>query len=184
MVAGASEQPVELSMPDRVLNPDEVARSIDPINPDRIAIEAARAILRQRAELLNEGLDFAIETTLSGNGEMRLLKDARDRGYEIGLIYIATQNPIMNLLRVERRWEEQNRSVPAADVLRRFARSLAQLSRAVTLSDIAYIYDNTGADFLKLAFCKDGKVMETVPELPDWAERALKPQLDAYRQRS
>jgi predicted ABC-type ATPase len=90
MVAGASEQPVDLSIPDRVLNPDEVARSIDPINPDRIVIQAARTILRQRAQLLNEGLNFAIETTLSGNGEMRLLKEARERGYHIGLIRTAT----------------------------------------------------------------------------------------------
>ncbi len=73
MEAGAFE--LEIALPQVVLNPDEFARRTDPLHPDRVAPEAGRAVLTQRAELLSARLDFAIETTLSGHGEVRLLSD-------------------------------------------------------------------------------------------------------------
>jgi predicted ABC-type ATPase len=93
--------------------------------------------LRHRVELLAARLDFVIETTLSGYGELRLLREARSAGYDISLVYIATDDPRTNLLRIERRREEPNRDVSAVAVLRRFKRRLTQLPDAVAQTDLA-----------------------------------------------
>jgi predicted ABC-type ATPase len=50
----------------RLLDPDAVARRLNPINPRAPAIAAARYILWQTAEYLGQEVSFAVETTLSG----------------------------------------------------------------------------------------------------------------------
>jgi predicted ABC-type ATPase len=181
LVAGS--RALDFGLPDRVINPDEYARAIEPLFPDRVATEAARAVLRHRVELLAARLDFVIETTLSGYGELRLLREARSAGYEISLVYIATDDPRTNLLRIERRREEQNRDVSAVAVLRRFERSLRQLSDAVAQTDLAYIYDNSGSDFAELARIRDGRIVWRADRMPDWATRALAQQLNDFSRR-
>lgn len=47
------------------VNADEIARGLSPFNPESMAIEAGRLMLRRMNDLLNEGADFAFETTLS-----------------------------------------------------------------------------------------------------------------------
>ncbi len=178
MVAGTRE--LDFGLPERIINPDDFARAIEPLFPDRVEIEAARAVLRQRSQLLAARLDFAIETTLSGHGELRLLQQARSAGYEIGLVYIATEDLRTNLIRIERRREEQNRHVPAVAVRRRFKRSLAQLSEAVAQSDLAYIYDNTGSDFAEVARVRAGRIVWCADHVPNWVERALAQQLHEF----
>jgi predicted ABC-type ATPase len=175
MASGISAIPVPL--PDQILNPDEFARAIDPLSPDRVVVESGRAVLRQRASLLAAGVDFAIETTLSGNSEIRLIRDAKAAGYFVVLIYIATENPKQNLMRIERRRQEQNRSVPTPDVLRRFSRSLAQLHDASSICDEAYIFDNTGQDFVEVMRLRGGRISRCSPNVPEWASVALRSEL-------
>lgn len=179
LLAGA--RTLDVALPDRVLNPDELARAIDPVNPDRVALAAGRAVLAQRAVLLAARLDFAIETTLSGQGELRLLLDARSAGYHIALVYIATEYPAENVMRIGRRYEEQNRSVPGDIVLRRYERSLGQLSNAVARSDVTYLLDNTSFDFAFVARCEGGRIAELSDSVPCWAERALAVELASFR---
>jgi len=182
MVAGSRE--LDFGLPERLINPDEFARAIEPLFPDRVEIEAARAALRHRVQLLAARLDFAIETTLSGHGELRLLREARSAGYEIGLVYIATEDPRTNLMRIERRRQEQNRHVPALSVRRRFKRSLSQLSDAVAQTDLAYIYDNSGSDFVELARIRDGRIVWRADRMPDWATCALAQQFQEFSERT
>lgn len=179
LLAGA--RTLDVALPDRVLNPDEFARAIEPVNPDRVALAAGRAVLAQRAVLLAARLDFAIETTLSGQGELRLLLDARSAGYHIALVYIATEYPAENVMRIGRRYEEQNRSVPGDIVLRRYERSLGQLSNAVARSDVTYLLDNTSFDFAFVARCEGGRIAELSDSVPCWAERALAVELASFR---
>jgi len=179
MAAGA--RTLRVALPERILNPDEFARAIDPIDPDSVAVAAARAVLQQRSALLAARHDFAIETTLSGRAELRLLDRARDCGYEIALVYIATEYPAENIVRIERRREEQNRNVPAAAVLRRFERSLAQLSRAVARTDLAYVLDNTHFDFASVVQLEAGRVVDLAGNAPFWVERSLAGPLADYR---
>jgi predicted ABC-type ATPase len=50
---------------DRLLDPDEIARGLNPLNPSAAAIAAGRDVLKRTADYLIRGLSFAVETTLS-----------------------------------------------------------------------------------------------------------------------
>jgi hypothetical protein len=50
---------------DRLLDPDAIARLMNPSHPSAAAIPAGREVLKRTAEYLAQGVSFAIETTLS-----------------------------------------------------------------------------------------------------------------------
>ena len=47
------------------VNADEIAKGISPFNPESVAIQAGKLMLKRLKYLQNNQLDFAFETTLS-----------------------------------------------------------------------------------------------------------------------
>jgi predicted ABC-type ATPase len=47
------------------VNADEIAKGLSPFNPNEVAIKAGRLMLTRIDELLENGVDFAFETTLA-----------------------------------------------------------------------------------------------------------------------
>ncbi len=60
------------------INPDAIAEKINPNNLSIAAISAGRKAIEQQEEYLKEKESFAIQTTLSGNREIRLLERAKN----------------------------------------------------------------------------------------------------------
>ena len=48
------------------VNGDDIAAGLSPENPAAVAAEAGRITLRQMEAYVDSGVDFAVETTLSG----------------------------------------------------------------------------------------------------------------------
>jgi predicted ABC-type ATPase len=86
-----------------LLDPDAIAKRIDPANPSRAAVAAGREAIRRTREYLANGQSFGIETTLSGGGHLETLKAARVRGFIVRLIYICVGNSEKNIQRVRER---------------------------------------------------------------------------------
>lgn len=68
---------------DEFVNADEIARGISPFHPERVAIQAGKIMLKRIDELLEEGVDFAIETTLTTYSYQKTIRLAQSKGYEI-----------------------------------------------------------------------------------------------------
>lgn len=47
------------------VNADEIAKGLSPFQPEKVAFEAGRIMLKRINELLNEEITFAFETTLA-----------------------------------------------------------------------------------------------------------------------
>ena len=111
----------------RFLNADELARGLSPLKPSAGAVQAARLLLTQVDECLRRRETFALESTLSGKTYIRLFRRARELGYEIELHYLWLSSPAQAIARVRQRVQQGGHHVPAADIRRRFKRSLAHL---------------------------------------------------------
>lgn len=111
----------------RFLNADEIARGLSPLKPSAGAVRAARLLLTQVDECLRKRETFALETTLSGKTYIRLFQRARKLGYEIEINYLWLSSPAHALARVRERVKKGGHDVPAADIRRRFKRSLNHL---------------------------------------------------------
>ena len=136
----------------RYLNADEIARGLSPLRPSAGAIQAARLLLTQVREHLRRRETFALESTLSGKTYIRLLQLARELGYEIELHYLWLSSPAQGVARVRQRVQRGGHHVPAADIRRRFYRSLSHLlDDYLPLATRWAIWDSRGLPAKRLA---------------------------------
>ena len=56
------------------VNADEIARGLSPFQPETVAIQAARIMLKRIEELMEEKADFAFETTLASRTYVNTIK--------------------------------------------------------------------------------------------------------------
>lgn len=129
-----------------VINPDNIARQINPaIGSDMssVAVQAGRTALQQQQEYLKQKASFAIETTLTGKRELRLMKEAKTQGYKVNLVFVGVDGPDMSTVRIATRVQSGGHHVTAKDVNRRYSRSMANLDDALKLADRGFVLDNS-----------------------------------------
>ena len=114
----------------RFYNADELARGLSPLDPNAAAMKAGRLLLAEIRASIRRKESFALESTLSGKTYVRLLQHAKASGHRIHLHYLWLPSPAIALARVRERVKKGGHNVPAADIKRRFTRSLQQLPSA------------------------------------------------------
>lgn len=155
-----------------VVDPDAIARALQPDDPTSAATRAGKRALDLRRDYLNKGQSFVVETTLSGNSSLTLLDEARSHGFDIKLKYVGLGSSTLSKSRVAARVAAGGHHVPNDDVERRFDRSLKNLPEAISKSDHIEIYDNSGkqAHRLVAAIDRDHSLYRNAPK---WATDAV-----------
>jgi predicted ABC-type ATPase len=151
-----------------IIDPDAIAREIDPIQPARVSVLAARRAIALAQQYIDESSSFLVETTLSGKNYLKLMNSVKQQGWTINLIYIGIDNPETNIRRVRERVKRGGHNVPIEDIRRRYERSLNNLSKAIALSDTVTIYDNSDRQYLLIATIELGIVTMHVDRYPGW----------------
>jgi predicted ABC-type ATPase len=131
-------------------------------------IDAGRIVLQMAEGFLSNGQSFAVETTLSGNTYLRMMRRAKELGYSVVLMYVGTADVSINIERVRHRVANGGHDVPEADQRRRYPRSFANLRRAFELADEVVLYDNsTLAGHVEVAV-KGPHGIQIFEPLPAW----------------
>ncbi|MEO8146860.1 MAG: zeta toxin family protein [Bacteroidia bacterium] len=132
-----------------------------------IAADIAELI---RQSLLLNNISFSFETVLSYQGKLEFLQKAKENGYRVYLYYIATEDPEININRVNIRVAQEGHAVSPEIIKSRYYRSLDNLKQAVQLTNRAYIFDNSGNVNRLVAEVTEGKEVEIFdPEnSPNW----------------
>lgn len=115
-----------------------------------VPMAAARHVLKSAQEHLETAQSFAVETTLAGKNYLQMMLDARNRGFELVLVYIGTESVGINLARIRNRVLAGGHDVPENDVRRRYRRSLANLPIAIERADHTILFDNSTEDGYRL----------------------------------
>ncbi len=90
----------------------------DAVRAGRAFAERVRAAIANRESLL-------IESTLSGRGTGRLIRQARNAGYRVTVGFVFVDSPDTCIQRIRARVRKGGHFVPDEDVRRRFRRSIA-----------------------------------------------------------
>jgi hypothetical protein len=77
---------------------------------------------------------------------MRFVRAAKNAGYFVHLLFIATRDPAINAYRVARRYMEGGHPIPVDVIVDRYYRSMGNLSRSLGHFDLAHILDNSVDD--------------------------------------
>lgn len=127
------------------VNADEIAAGLSPFNPESVAIQAGRLMLERLANLVDTQVDFAFETTLATRSYARFLRNCKNKGYQINLIYFWLQSPELAMARVRRRVESGGHNIPDDIIHRRYERGRKNLTDLYfPLCDTWIVYDNSG----------------------------------------
>ncbi len=127
-----------------------------------------------RNKLLDEKKSFTFETVMSSSDKVVFLKKAQERGFRTYLYFVATEDPLINVSRVNYRVNNGGHPVPQDKIISRYHRSLALLFDATRYADRSYIFDNSSNARVYIAEVTNGDVVEMKTELmPNWFKTAL-----------
>lgn len=156
-----------------VVDPDAIAREITPEQPESAALAAGRKSIELARSYIQSERSFIVETTLSGNTYLNLMREVKALGWLVRLTYIGINQPNTNIQRVRTRVELGGHNVPREDILRRYYRSLANLGKAAKIVDRLILYDNsTAAGHQVIATIEGDAKVIYVSELPSWVAKA------------
>ena len=172
---GAGKSTVSFQMKDYVgviIDPDQIARIINPDNPRNADLSAGREAVRRIRQLMNDKNSFAIETTLSGSFALRHMKAAKEQGYHIAMYYIGLQDVQMHIDRVASRVEQGGHWIAEEDIRWRYGQSLSNLKYALQISDEVTIIDNTKEPDI-VAEIKKSRISYCRSVIPSWATEVV-----------
>jgi predicted ABC-type ATPase len=133
-----------------------------------------------RSKLLETGKSFTFETVMSYPDKVELLRKAQAKGYRTYLYFIATEDPEINISRVQYRVSRGGHSVPRDKIVGRYKRSLDLLIQAVQATNRAYIFDNSHQEPVWIAEVTEGRLLEMkTDQIPGWFKKALGNKLSA-----
>jgi len=125
--------------------------------------------IRRKLVLSEKSISF--ETVMSSYDKVEFLKYAKKSGYRTYLYFIATDDPKINISRVENRVKMGGHFVPEDKIVKRYYKSLDNLFEAVKISNRSFIFDNSGDKRIFLAEINKGKVEIKVDKVPFWFEK-------------
>jgi len=137
-----------------------------------IAADIAEFI-RQR--LLAEGISFTYETVMSHPDKIKFLKAAKNSGYRVYLYFVSTEDPEININRVNIRVAQKGHDVLNNIIKDRYYKSLKNLKAAVKESSRAFIFDNSQNHINLIAEITDGidvAINQTL-NVPTWVSEYL-----------
>lgn len=127
-----------------------------------------------RHKLLASKVSLTFETVMSSPDKVEFMRKASAEGYRVYLYFVATESPQINIHRVRHRVRTGGHDVPESKIVSRYSRSLGLLYDAVTTSNRAYIFDNSGLQKVWIAEVTDGQELEVKADrMPAWFKSAL-----------
>jgi predicted ABC-type ATPase len=141
------------------LDPDAIAKRINPSDPGATSLAAAREAIKSLKQWKQEGRSFTYETTLSSNASLKEIDDAKAKGYEVQLYFVALDSPAQSLDRVSTRVESGGHNIPTADIFRRFELTFANAIEAAPKVDLFWLIDNHRGDFRTVLHIENQQLM-------------------------
>jgi predicted ABC-type ATPase len=110
---------------------------------------------------------IGVETVLSTGKYRRLVRLARERGFEVRLVYFVLKSMDLQLQRIAQRVAEGGHHVPRSKVSARRKRSFRQLLWFARNADRLYLYDNSTSEPELIASFETDSVQVRPPRLPN-----------------
>ncbi len=138
------------------INADEIARGLAPLHPESMALEASKLMVIRLRELLKANKSFAFETTASGKNFIKYLNEAKDKKYEVNLIYLWLDNEDLAVNRVAQRVSLGGHHIPEEVIRKRFRLGIMNIfQHYLPLADTALFLDNSIVESQKIIARKE-----------------------------
>jgi predicted ABC-type ATPase len=135
----------------RYINADDIAVEMDiaardsgrHVEREQIEQDAFWEARRRRQINVDDGVSFAFETVFSHTSTIDLIRLAKARGFIVRLFFVTTENPMLNVARVQKRVVSGGHDVPTEKIIARYLRAMKNLPLACEYVDDATLFDNS-----------------------------------------
>lgn len=122
-----------------------------------------------RYQLIDQKVSFSFETVMSHPSKVDFLAYAKEQGYTTYLYFISTEDPEININRVENRVKKGGHDVPKKKIEERYYRGMQLLLEGLKTAARAYLLDNSKErNFVILEKKYDGMGYPKVKNMPVW----------------
>ena len=126
-----------------LINPNEIAKGISPLFPEKYSLQAGKEVLIEMAEYVLSRQDFCVETTLASKLYLKKIRQVKKIGYQVSLVFLYLPSSDYAIARVADRVKKGGHNIPMVDVVRRYERGLYNLKHHYKQAvDNLYIYEN------------------------------------------
>jgi predicted ABC-type ATPase len=118
------------------------------LGPEIVAIEAGRLMLHRIGELMNQRIDFALETTVAASLHLRSIAKAQELGYRGHFLFFWLERVALAQQRVQSRVMEGGHSIDVDVINRRYKRGSVNFFRKYwDCIDCSWIIDSSKGNF-------------------------------------
>lgn len=126
------------------VNADEIAKGLSPFQPEKVSLEAGRIMLERINDLMERKENFAFETTLATKSYKSKIFLAREKGYNVTLLFFWLQNVNLAIERVKTRVLEGGHNIEIGVIKRRYLNGIKNLFEIyLPIADEIMIFDNS-----------------------------------------
>lgn len=135
---------------------------------------------RERSRLQKEQQSFVYQDVIV---DPRILQDARKAGFEVKVIYVATEDPNLNIGRVLIRVGQGGPFAALARVADDYAKGMKQLPEVKKHADDLMLFDNTtnGRSMRLVAHFRQGELVKLARTVTKWAQGLFGKEFDRWR---
>lgn len=156
------------------VNSDEFAKSLSPFDPSAASVSASRYMLMRIKYLLARDADFCVETTLATRSLVGIIREAKEHGYKVTILYFWLSSPEMAIQRVHARVSAGGHNIKDEVVRRRYYMGQRYLfSTYIPLCDQWILADNSKPPFSVIAEGNHSKTFIKEQETFDLIQRSL-----------
>ncbi|MBO9608896.1 MAG: zeta toxin family protein [Paenibacillaceae bacterium] len=156
------------------IDPDSIARAIDPDQPELHKVTAGKEAIRLARDCIEKNRDFSIESTLAGGNAVRLMQQAKTNGFEVTMFYVGLGDYRLNIERVAVRVRNGGHHIPTEDIIRRNETSMQNLLNHLDIIDYLIVIDNSDASGVIMLEAEHKRVKYRHDPLPVWVEAIVK----------
>lgn len=148
------------------VNADEIAKGLSPFQPEKASFESGRIMLNRIKVLLENGENFAFETTLSTKSYVNLINKAKKIGYKVTLLFFWLHSPELAVSRVKNCVTEGGHNIPEDVIRRRYENGLKNFFKLYyPILDNWIFINNSGEPYEIIAEGSSGGLKITNNEL-------------------
>ncbi len=133
----------------------------------------------ERKRLMKTGESFVYQDVVFDPQQIR---EAKSVGYDVKAVYIATEDPTLNLGRILIRVSNGGRFAPVSRIPADCALGLKQLPKIRKMADDLFLFDNTAhAHGVRLvAHFQQGKLLKLARTIPNWVQKVFGKEFDKW----
>ncbi len=126
------------------INADLIAAGLSPFEPERANISAMRLMVELIRQYVERRQDFAVESTLAGRTYANMIRQWKQVGYIVKIVFLRLDSPEMAVARVQHRVRMGGHRIPEPVIRRRYEKGWSNFQNIYKgMVDSWQVYDAT-----------------------------------------